>query len=104
MSALDKITVILEEVESVNSRLDEKVTPKEKRDINNIINKNKGGSFNFNGIDTQVTTGHGNIIFSYPTEANADELTFALTDIADARGLEFKYTTRSKTNTFTIML
>lgn len=103
MSALDKIQSILEEVETVQSRLDERVSPKEKKTINDIINKKKGGDFVFNDVKVQVKASSKEILFLYDGKGS-DDLTFALTDIADARGLEFKYGTINSKKRFAITL
>ena len=90
MSALDKITSILEEVDTVTNILAEGISPKEKKEINQIINKKKSGAFQFGDVDVVVKANNKEIAFSY-TGKGSEDLTFALTDIADARGLEFKY-------------
>lgn len=90
MDSLEKITSILEEVDNVKARLDERLSPSDKKDINNIINKKKSGAFKFGDVEVTVRSNNKEIAFSY-TGKGSDDLTFALSDIADARGLEFKY-------------
>jgi hypothetical protein len=103
MSSLDKITSILEEIDLIHSRLNESISPKEKREINDIINKKKNGDFIFNSIDVHVKSSSNDVVLSYSSDGKTDDLTLSLTDIADARGLEFKFTTSGKTNNFKIL-
>jgi len=91
MGALSKLGFILDEVSKHDRIISEAtISPLIKKTINDIINKKKSDTFTIGKMEVLVKAGSHDITFTY-TGTEADTLTYTLTDIADARGLDSNY-------------
>jgi len=80
----------INEIEKVKRILAESVDKKDKKLLNDIVSKKKSGKYTVDDISFTVKSDDKTVVFSYGSK-NTDSLTFALTDLSDARGLEFDY-------------
>ena len=99
MDALDKITAILEEVENVQSRLDEGASPRDKRVLSSVVHNPKNQKVSIMGKEVDVRTNGKKITFKFKEN---DEIVFVLIDIADANGLTFLNKPTAGMENFTI--